>query len=83
MLEWIAQYADPIFFFSVVALNASFLPTLLGKQKPAVHTSILFAMILSVLTLTVYSIGLQWSALAQGVGALMWCITIFQARIKV
>ena len=82
MLDWIAQYADPIFFFSVLALNVSFLPTLFGKQKPNKNTSILFFIILSIITLTVYSIGLQWSAVGQCVGALMWGITIFQKRLK-
>ncbi len=82
-LVFIAKYADPIFFISVVLLDIAFLPTLLGKHKPALHTSILFAIILTVLTVTVYSIGLQWSAIGQGVGALMWSITIFQKRLKI
>lgn len=79
-LSWLVPYLDYLFLVGAGALDISFLPTLLGRHKPDRWTSIVFAVVLAAFTLGFLSMGLTLSAAAQGVGALMWAITIFQRR---
>ena len=61
-------------------LDVAFLPTLLGPHKPDRRTSVVFFLVLMMFTGVFGSLGLFLSAIAQGIGALMWGITIFQRR---
>jgi len=80
VLELMAPYADYILLIGAIILDITFLPTLLGKNKPARSTALAFTLVLATFTLVFLSLGLTWSSIAQGVGAGLWGITIFQKR---
>jgi hypothetical protein len=80
MLDLIAAYADYILVVGAIVLDITFLPTLLGPNKPARSTATAFFLVLTAFTVTFFALELFLSSIAQGIGAIMWIITVFQWR---
>lgn len=78
MLDWLVPYVDYLFLVGAVALDISFVPTIIRRRTPDLWTSVTFTAVLAAFTLGFLALDLYWSALAQGIGAVLWGITIFQ-----
>ncbi len=58
------------------------LPTLFGKDKPAFSTSVMNAIIVTIIAVTMATLHLWFSVLTGSAIALVWTILAFQKRPK-
>lgn len=75
------QWQDLVLTIGSWILNLSLIPTIRGKQKPELSTSIPYATILSIFVFTFLSLDLKLTAITTLFGALGWIILAFQ-RLK-
>ena len=73
---------DLIFLMGAGALDVSFLPTLFGKFKPALWTSITFTVVMAAFTANFMDMDMPLATAMHTLATLMWGITIFQKREK-
>ena len=72
------QWQDLVLTIGSWILNFSLIPTIRGKQKPALTTSLLFVAILSVFVFTYLTLGFILTAISVLVGDICWVILAFQ-----
>lgn len=72
------QWQDLVLTIGSWILNFSLVPTIKGKQKPALTTSVTYSTILSIFVFTFFSLGLILTAATTAVGALGWIILAIQ-----
>lgn len=74
-------WQDIIIAICLLTLGFALIPTILNKHKPEPSTSGLYAGAITVLTVTFVTLGLWFSAFAQGFCALLWYILLVQVLL--
>jgi hypothetical protein len=72
------QWQDWVFSIGGFLLLASLVPTLRRKDKPALGTSVMSAVLIAIFAVTMASLGLLLSAVANGGIALAWAVLALQ-----
>lgn len=72
------SWQDIVIAVCQLAFLPSMLPTLLGKDKPALLTSIFNALIVSVITITMSTLHLWFSVATGTITAIIWLILAIQ-----
>ncbi len=73
---------DLIFTIGTLVFIIALIPTVIGKNKPAVATSVMTFIVLFVFGITYYSLHLYISALLTFVNALIWFFLAFQVLTR-
>jgi hypothetical protein len=71
-------WQDWVFFLGGFVLLAGLVPTLRGPDKPALTTSLMSAGLITLFAVTMGTLGLWLSALANASVAVAWCIIAIQ-----
>jgi hypothetical protein len=72
------MWQDTVIALCQLAFLPSMLPTLVGKDKPALPTCIMNAIIVSVITLTFVTLGLWFSVVTGTITAGIWAVLAVQ-----
>jgi hypothetical protein len=72
------MWQDIIISAGGVFFTVALIPSLIGKNKPAVGTSVPTSIILFVMILTYASLGLWMSAVMNAVMCFLWAVLAFQ-----
>ena len=72
------QWQDLVFSIGNLMLSVALIPTVTGKSKPELSTSIMTAIILFLFGLTFATLSLWFSAVSISVGGTIWTILAFQ-----
>jgi hypothetical protein len=71
-------WQDIIFSSGSFILLIALIPTILGKQKPEVSTSIVTGIILGAFSYSYYTLDLVFSSFITGLNSLAWFVLAFQ-----
>ena len=72
------QWQDWVFSVGGFILLASLIPTIRGEQKPALSTSIMFAALITIFSVTMATLDLWLSAVANAGNAAAWAVLAVQ-----
>ncbi len=72
------MWQDTVIAIAQLAFLPSMLPTLIGKDKPALSTSIMNSIIVGVITLTFVTLHLWFSVATGTLTVLIWATLAFQ-----
>lgn len=72
------SWQDIVIASCQLAFLPSMLPTLLGKDKPALSTSIMNALIVAIITLTMSTLNLWFSVATGTLTSLIWAVLAIQ-----
>ncbi|MCB9822467.1 hypothetical protein H6801_03845 [Candidatus Nomurabacteria bacterium] len=72
------SWQDIVIAVCQFAFLPSMLPTILGREKPALSTSIMNFVLVSVITLTLFTLKLWLSVVSGAMIALIWLILAIQ-----
>jgi hypothetical protein len=72
------MWQDTVIAICQLAFFPSMLPTLLGKDKPALATSVLNACIVTVITFCFFTLQLWFSVVTGSLTACIWAVLAFQ-----
>jgi hypothetical protein len=73
--DWVIGIGQFVFFIALI-------PTIKGKNKPAVSTAITTAITMSVYIPTLWTLKLYWSVLPTVLGTVAWWIITYQSWKK-
>lgn len=74
------MWQDTVIALCQLAFLPSMLPTLFGKDKPAFSTSVMNAMIVTIIAVTMGTLNLWFSVATGSAIALVWIILAIQKR---
>jgi len=72
------QWQDAVFFAGQIIFVFALIPTIRGKSKPALTSSVITGLILTIFALTYLSLNLWFSALAAIATSTSWWILAYQ-----
>ena len=70
--DWVISVGQFLFFIAL-------LPSIRGKEKPALRTSLMTAIVLTIFAYTQYTLGLYLSVVSAIASALGWYILLWQS----
>ena len=74
------EWQDVVLFAGNLVLSAALLPSLVGRDKPALSTAALTALVVLTFAVTFVSLELWLSAAAASLNAVLWLAIAFQQR---
>ncbi len=74
----LTMWQDTVIAICQLAFFPSMLPTILGKDKPALSTSLMNAAIVTIITICFFTLHLWFSFATGMLTALIWAILAFQ-----
>jgi len=72
------RWQDAIFFIGQIIFVFALIPTIKGSSKPALSSSVVTGLILTIFALTYFSLELWFSALAAVATSASWWILAYQ-----
>lgn len=72
------HWQDAVFFFGQIVFVVALIPTIRGKSKPALSSSIVTGFILTIFAITYLSLGLWFSTAASIATSASWWILAYQ-----
>ena len=73
--DWIFSAGQIVFFLAL-------LPSVLSQDKPHLYSSLLTGIILSIFTITFWTLELTWSSVTSGVVAATWLTLAYQKYMQ-
>jgi hypothetical protein len=77
------SWQDIVLAISVLAFNIALLPSLIGKQKPRIATSLLTALFLIPEVIVFFSLSLWYSFAMALINAIFWTILAAQRYMQI
>jgi len=76
------QLQDWVFSVGQIIFLIALIPTLKGKDKPALTTSVVTSIILAIFAITYFTLDLWFSAVASVAMTAAWAILAFQKHLQ-
>jgi hypothetical protein len=76
------QWQDIAITIGTVVFIVALIPSILGKDKPAVPTSMMTGTVLVVFTIVYISLALWFAAVTTGITAILWYILAIQVILR-
>ena len=77
------SWQDIVLSLSLVAFNVALIPSIIGKQKPRITTSVLTSLFLIPEVIVFVSLGLWYSFIMASINSVLWGILAVQRYIQV